>query len=794
MAVDQRHQGAQTPGSIHDIEHAFKQQSGQFAHWEKLKDCVDQYIDLMLNYRQSGHPGGSRSKVHAMLTLLLSGTMRWDIRHPEKRFGDRFALVGGHAVPLIYGTLPVLAEPFRLKYERTKDRRYFIPEDRMVWWEDLLMLRRNKGLPGHAEMEGKTLFLKANTGPSGHGSPPAAGQAFALKRAGADGVRMFAFEGEGGLTPGAVHETLNSAYGLGLTNLHYVIDWNDFGIDDNAFSSFVYGSPRDWFGSRGWRVVEARNGSDWNDVTRAMLEMAFGANPDNRPSMMFMHTRKGREYLKYDNKSHGSPHALNSELFWGTKKPFMEKYGVAFQGFGEPAPKDPAALKEQARANLKVVADLIRADEALVEYVTERLLEVADSVPEDIPAFRFDVAKNPSQDPALTDFRNYPAEMWARPGEKQPNRAALAKWGSWVNAWCREHYGRPLFMAMSADLADSTNISGFAKDFATTKGYGWFNRDTNLEGTLLPQGITEFANAGITTGIASVNFSRTPYEDFNGFYAACSTYGSFVYLKYGPMRLFSQLAQDSQIKVGKVIWVAGHSGPETAEDSRTHFGIFAPGVTQLFPDGHVIDVHPWEYNEVPVVIAAALKTNAPIIALHLTRPAVEIPDREKIGMASHFEAARGAYLIRPYKKGVPKMGVVVVQGTSTTNNVLKVLPKLDEEGLNVKVIAAISPQLFALQDAAYHDAIYPAHERLDAMAVTNRARRLMTDWVDPGVTGEYWLSSDWDNRWRTGGSVDEVVEEAHLSPKWILEGIRRFAKERDQRLKRAKDLLGKLDA
>ena len=30
-----------------------------FAHWEKTKDLVDQLIDLMLNYRQSGHPGGS---------------------------------------------------------------------------------------------------------------------------------------------------------------------------------------------------------------------------------------------------------------------------------------------------------------------------------------------------------------------------------------------------------------------------------------------------------------------------------------------------------------------------------------------------------------------------------------------------------------------------------------------------------------------------------------------------------------------------------------------------------------
>ena len=63
-------------------------------------------------------------------------------------------------------------------------------------WEDLLTLRQNGGLPGHAEMEGKTLFFKANTGPSGHGSPFAAGASLALKFSGASDVKVFAFEGK----------------------------------------------------------------------------------------------------------------------------------------------------------------------------------------------------------------------------------------------------------------------------------------------------------------------------------------------------------------------------------------------------------------------------------------------------------------------------------------------------------------------------------------------------------------------------------------------------------------------
>jgi len=129
---------------------------------------------------------------------------------------------------------------------------------------------------------------------------------------------------------------------------------------------------------------------------------------------------------------------------------------------------------------------------------------------------------------------------------------------------------------------------------------------------------------------------------------------------------------------------------DAARDLGIEVGVFAPGVTQLFPDGQVIDLHPWEYNEVPVVLGAALREQAPIIALHLTRPKVTVPDREALGMASHFEAARGAYVIRAFREDLPRMGTVFVQGTSTTNNLVSILPELDRAGLNVKVVAAIS--------------------------------------------------------------------------------------------------------
>jgi transketolase len=60
----------------------------------------------------------------------------------------------------------------------------------------------------------------------------------------------------------------------------------------------------------------------------------------------------------------------------------------------------------------------------------------------------------------------------------------------------------------------------------------------------------------------------------------------------------------------------------------------------------------------------------------------------------------------------------------------------------------------------------------------------MTDWIHNPIALEYAMTPDWDDRWRTGGSVEEIIEEAHLSPKWLLAGIERFVGDRERRLAR----------
>ena len=105
------------PGAVDAL---YRDAERDFEHYEVVKDLVDECIDLVLNYRQSGHPGGSRSKVHMLLSLMLSGAMRWDLRQPWRPFGDRFVLSAGHTVPLVYATLAVLNEAFRVRYERDR--------------------------------------------------------------------------------------------------------------------------------------------------------------------------------------------------------------------------------------------------------------------------------------------------------------------------------------------------------------------------------------------------------------------------------------------------------------------------------------------------------------------------------------------------------------------------------------------------------------------------------------------------------------------------------------------------
>src|SRR6202035_1142041 len=163
-------------------------------------------------------------------------------------------------------------------------------------------------------------------------------------------------------------------------------------------------------------------------------------------------------------------------------------------------------------------------------------------------------------------------------------------------------------------------------------------------------------------------------------------------------------------RMGVLHILAGHSGPETAADGRTHFGIFATQVWKLLPRGQSIHLNFWDYNDVAAGYFAAAEIAARdpkvgIITIEVARPDSPVADRGKFADTDLKAAAKGLYVIRDFASDQPRHGYVVAQGASATGNLVSVLPRLAAAGINVKVIAAISEELFDHQPEGYRHAV-----------------------------------------------------------------------------------------
>lgn len=78
--------------------------------------------------------------------------------------------------------------------------------------------------------------------------------------------------------------------------------------------------------------------------------------------------------------------------------------------------------------------------------------------------------------------------------------------------------------------------------------------------------------------------------------------------------------------------------------------------------------------------------------------------------------------------------------------------------------------------------------------IATHTRYLMHDWLFNDQAEEFALSSDESDEWRTGGDLGEVIEEANLSPQWIMQGITRFAVDHEQCMQRLRDGLDAISA
>jgi transketolase len=119
-----------------------------------------------------------------------------------------------------------------------------------------------------------TPFVRIATGPSGVGMGASIGLAFgAADYFGPDAPRVHMLEGEGGLTPGRVYESLAAAGSSGLGNAICHLDWNQASIDSDQVTregdrpgEYVQWDPMEFFYLHDWNVVFVKDGFDMGQV------------------------------------------------------------------------------------------------------------------------------------------------------------------------------------------------------------------------------------------------------------------------------------------------------------------------------------------------------------------------------------------------------------------------------------------------------------------------------------------------------------------------------------------------
>ena len=801
---------------------------------------------LMGNYCQTGHFGGPLAYTpYTVATHLVGpelGGLKYDYRRPKHPFSDKFLLAGGHNAPVTYALWMILGESLYRSHQLTGDSKYYSDPTSSFMSIDCLGFRRGQeglknllndvGLADHPLMEqAKLRGIKAlsghsestdltndvNGGPSGIGIATAAGKAAFWDIAGADlSPKIIGVEGEFAMTSGHSQEMKTQAVAQQVgKRLRILLSYNNAGIDAELIGGVVppeidsYRIADQW-SSYGWNVFSLEDANDFDQVVAVMKAMEDWDPNDRRPMIVVGRTTKGwwpgaiegqipgygEQIISY--QSHPYTFAMNSDYFVALAKTFEDRFGVKFEGLSDGEPSSEKERILQYKANIDIVMSVLEKD-GLGEWLSNRLVEIGDSVDDNVP-LRIDNSNDPFLDerlspanvptdpitvtaihPDTNEEKDVSITLFEKPGVKRGSRRAISEIAKWVN-----YVTDNRLVVLAADLADSINVE---------KGSIWgdFDPVKNPAGNRLRAAIQEAGNVSTAIGLVSQSASLDP-KMHSGVWALSGTYGAFTPLMYLPVRIWSQQNQDSPFRLGVLNVLAGHSGPETAADARTHFGIFSPQVWKLFPRDQIINLSFWDYNDVApgYLEAATIAARDPkvgVIVLEVARPDFAVADRSKFADTDLLAARKGFYLLRDFDPNKPKQGYVVVQGSSSTNNLVSQMQRIDEAGLNVRIISAISEELFRRQSSEYIQSVLPDAAKFDLMIVTTGTKRMWPVANTGPLTDEYSLVSDWHDEWLTGGSEEEVIKEAHLDPESIFNAVKRFADEHDERMARQTEYL-----
>ena len=590
-------------------------------------------LTLLGNYQQTGHFGGPLAYTPYNVAMHLAGPenggLNYDYRRPKHPFGDRLLLAGGHNVPTLYALWMVMGEAMARRHAATGDARFHVAPEIAMLPIDCLGFRRGAGplatlladnglvddplfaqaklrgirsLAGHAETT--DLINDVNGGPSGIGIATAAGKAAFWDFVGAgDSPKIMALEGEFAMTSGHAQELKTQAVAQRVgKRLRIMLSFNNAGIDDSLIGGVVPESLdgyriADQWAAYGWNVLSLDDGNDYDQVLAVLKTMEDWDPEDRRPMIVVGKTVKGwwpaahngtipgfgDQVVSYH--SHPYDMKMNVPYFVALAETFERRFGVRFEGIRDGAVADEAARLRQFKTNIDVVMSVLEHN-GLGTWLSDRLVQIGDGVRDDT-RLRVDSTRDPFQDdrlrvaalpvePQTVDAclngknQQVGIELFKQAGEVAGTRRAISEVVKWMN-----HVTDNRFITLSADLSGSINVE---KGSLT----GHYDPRSNPTGTRFKAAIQEAGNASTAVGLVGQSASLDP-NVHSGVWAMSGSYGAFTPFMYLPARVWSQQNQDSPFRVGVLNILAGHSGPETAADARTHFGIFAPQVWEAVP-------------------------------------------------------------------------------------------------------------------------------------------------------------------------------------------------------------------
>ena len=696
---------------------------------DRLAKVLRGLIFAAVEAGQSGHPGSS-GKVEQFLAMTLGGFLAFDPILPKDPGRDRIIWSAGHCTPLLFAGQALYYEVLR-----RAGRQFSEAVVKPVLPEHLLRFRHADGPQGHAESSYP--YSDFTSGPSGHGFSAAVGMAMVHQSCGLD-TKTWVFMGDAESEEGLTYEARNLAATNGLKNLIVSLDYNHFGIDANIEE--VISSPyiNHWLGL-GWNVIEV-NGHNILEVAYAYRLAAQGfANAS--PTVVICHTLKGKGYGKLENTaaSHGA--AVKHEDYVQIMKDL---------GFNIPGKQG------EVMSDIETVLSVLDKDDE--EYILERLEASASKIlpeAELIHKMKQILADRPFKNPlSIKRPEVLPEELVFKAGKKVATRKAAQAWMNWFMKQTA------FFYAGAGDLAKSVYTNS-AEDV-----YGLISRNNPL-GRGIRFGIAEqnmaMMGAGMTMDILPGGYR--PVSMFGTFAVFTTMMGNAIRLAV----IGNQLNPDLK---GFFIALASHDGPETGEDGPTHQGMYWMSLYNALPGVKVYK--PLDANETIEMLFAALEKGEPIV-LSVGRPEIPVFDRGGDVPAAR-EATDGAYVYKDFSGNGNKI-VLAISGSQILQNTLQILPELEKQNFDIKIIAVTSPELFEdLQktNSAKAQSILPDNEREFVVTLHN-------GW--PGFLYPFMLPQNYTdraigiNKYLKSGNVEEVYDLASLSPEGIKEKILKAAQK-----------------